>query len=220
MRDYSLHHGEYLTPVSSFPLVIPHLFIGVETVPCTLPILIWRHFETNLVQRLFLFYLQNSFNLMRWPSLILFVYRVIEYSVEHYHHRQTLQTKTGPNCNCFPVEWISHFLIPSIHLCLVTFLLWTESKLSSSWSSEYAELPCSLLWGNNSKRTTKPKYRTTNKCSRSSVTKGNSSSGQGNSSNNPFCSSNSADRSMGNDEIRLLEVVGEDGDDTCIDTND
>jgi hypothetical protein len=157
---------------------------------------------------------------MRCPSLVLFVYRVIEYCVEHYHHRQTLQTNNGPNCNYFPVEWISHFLIPSIHLCLVTFLLWTESKSFSSSSSDYAELPCSLLGSNNSKQITKPKYHGNNKCSSGSVTKGNSSSGQRNSSNNNFSSSNSADRSIGNDEIRLLKVVGEDGDDEYVDTDD
>jgi hypothetical protein len=158
---------------------------------------------------------------MRWPSLILFVYRVIEYCVEHYHHRQTLQTDNGPNCNYFPVQWISHFLIPSIHLCLVTFLLWTESKLSSSSSSDYAELPSSLFGSNNnSKQITKPKYHANNKCCISSVTKGNSSSCHRNGSNNNFSSSNSADRSIGNDEIRLLEVVGEDGDAEYVDTDD
>jgi hypothetical protein len=66
----------------------------------------------------------------------------------------------------------------------------------------------------------KPKYHGNNKCSSGSVTKGNSSSGQRNSSNNNFSGSNSADRSIGNDEIRLLEVVGEDEDDEYIDTDD
>jgi hypothetical protein len=135
---------------------------------------------------------------MRWPSRILFVYRVIEYCVELDHHRQTLQSNNGPNCNYFPVEWISYFLIPSIQLCLATFLLWTESNLSSCSSSDYAELPCSLLRSNKCKLITKPKYNANNKCS-SIITTGNSGR-QRNNNNSNFSSSNFADCSIGNDD--------------------
>jgi hypothetical protein len=160
---------------------------------------------------------------MRWTSRILFVYRVIEYCVELYHHRQTLQNNNDNNnnvrnCNYFPVEWISHFLIPSIQLCLVTFLLWTESKLSSFSSSDYAELPCSLLRSNKCKLITKPKYHANNKCSRS-ITNGNIGR-QRNINNNDFSYSNFVDCSTGNHEIRSLEVVDENGDEEYADTDD
>jgi hypothetical protein len=153
---------------------------------------------------------------------------VIEYCVDHYHHRKTLQNNNDNNnnvwnCNYLPVEWISHFLIPSINLCLITFLLRKESKLSSSSSSDYAELPCSLIRSNNTQLITKPKYHTNNKSSSSnSNTKVNSSNRSLRNSNkdNFSCSSNFTDCSIGNDEIRLLKVVGEDGDNEYIDTDD
>jgi hypothetical protein len=132
---------------------------------------------------------------MRWPPRILFVYRVIEYCVELYHHRQTLLSNNDNNV-----------------------LLWTESKLSSCSSSDYDELPCNLLRSNRSKLITKPKDHANNKCS-SIITKGNSV-GQRNNNDNKFSSSNFADCSIGKDEIRLLEVVDENGDKGDVDTDD
>ncbi|OXA47112.1 hypothetical protein Fcan01_18228 [Folsomia candida] len=69
-------------------------------------------------------------NLVRWPTLLLFIYKVVEYFVEQVFRQ--LRDKNNPSATYSALnsphshrfEWTGHFLIPSLHIVSVTLFLY------------------------------------------------------------------------------------------------